>query len=73
MWKLNSHIIVTACATCEGSGARETQISEANFRESDCRTCDGTGEEAFTVAMYENKADAREDHPNALAVEDVTA
>ena len=70
---MNSHIIVTACATCEGSAVRETQTGEANFRESDCETCDGSGVETFAVAMYETKADAREDYPNALAVEEIEA
>ena len=69
---MNSHLIVTACATCEGSAVRETQTGEANFRESDCETCDGSGEETFVVAMYESRADAWEDYPNALAIEDVT-
>lgn len=69
---MNSHIIVTACATCEGGGVREIQTGVASFRESDCETCDGTGKEIFAVAMYETKADAREDYPNALAIEDVT-
>ena len=73
MWKLDSHIIVTACATCEGGGVREIQTGEATFVESDCQTCDGSGEEIFAVALYETKADAREDYPNALAIEDVTA
>lgn len=68
---MNSHIITRACATCEGGGVRETQISEANFRESDCQTCSGTGEETFAVAMYETKADAWEDYPNALAIEEI--
>jgi DnaJ-class molecular chaperone len=70
---LNSHIIVTACATCEGGGVREIQTGEATFVESDCETCDGSGVETFAVAMYETKADAREDYPNALAVEEIEA
>ena len=69
---MNSHIIVTACATCEGGGVREIQTGEATFVESDCETCDGSGEETFVVAMYESRADAWEDYPNALAIEDVT-
>ena len=69
---MNSHIIVTACATCEGSAVREIQTGEANFRESACQTCAGSGEETFVVAMYETKTDAWEDYPNALAIEDVT-
>ena len=70
---MNSHIITRACATCEGGGVREIQTGEATFVESDCQTCDGSGEEIFAVALYETKADAREDYPNALAIEDVTA
>ena len=69
---MNSHIIVTACATCEGSAVREIQTGEATCVESDCQTCDGTGKEIFAVALYETKADAWEDYPNALAIEDVT-
>ena len=64
----NSYIIVMACATCEGSGVREIQTGVATFRESDCQTCDGTGKEIFPVAMYETKADAREDYPKASAI-----
>ena len=67
---MNSHIITRACATCEGGGVREIQTGVASFRESDCQTCDGTGKEIFTVALYETKADAWEDYPNALAIED---
>ena len=69
---MNSFLITRACATCEGSAVREIQTGEANFRESDCQTCDGSGEETFVVAMYETKTDAWEDYPNALAIEDVT-
>jgi DnaJ-class molecular chaperone len=65
---MNSFIIVMACATCEGSGVREIQTGVATFRESDCQTCDGTGEGTFTVATYGSRADAREDYPNALAI-----
>ena len=65
---MNSHIITRACATCEGSGVHEIQTGEANFRESDCQTCDGSGEETFAVAMYETEADALEDYPKASAV-----
>ena len=73
MWKLDSHIITRACATCEGGGVREIQTGVASFRESDCQTCDGTGKEIFAVAMYENKADALEDYPNALAIKEIEA
>ena len=64
--------MVRAGATGVGGAVREIQMGEANFRESDCQTCDGSGEETFVVAMYETKTDAWEDYPNALAIEDVT-
>ena len=63
-------IITRKCAICEGSGVCEIQTGEANFRESDCQTCSGTGKETFAVAMYENKADAWEDYPDAITIED---
>ena len=61
---MNSFLITRACATCEGSGVRESQTGE-----SDCPVCDGSGEETFAVSLYETEADVREDYPKALAIE----
>jgi DnaJ-class molecular chaperone len=61
---LNSFQVTRACATCEGSGVRESQTGV----ESDCPVCDGSGDETFAVSLYETEADVREDYPKASAI-----